>query len=397
LKVSMVECAIGILAFDEENRVVESVLFPKQAGQAMEVFMNLSEGLVPEVVTELILRLREKGVTELVFEYEHLAREVREKWEVETSFEKPSLAGEFFRSDPARIAVENECVKSINEYYSALHEMTSAMARTGVRRESSRKDLLLSQAILTVDDLDETFNLFSNRMKEWYGLYFPELGSLVDGNEVYMKLIGSLKEKELFTEGRLVKEGLASERAEAIAETAKTSMGAKIGSEDLSEIQKFATTMLQLHQLRNGLDEYVDKVMMEIAPNLQDLAGSTLGARLIAFVGGIENLAKKSASKIQVLGAEKALFRSFRTGTKPPKHGLIFHHKAVHQAPRWQRGKIARVLAGKLAIAARIDAYRGEYRGTELVEEFEKRVKEIQDKYAEPPKRSQRTRRKRRR
>jgi nucleolar protein 56 len=234
-------------------------------------------------------------------------------------------------------------------------------------------------------------------MKEWYGLYFPELGSLVDGNEVYMKLIGSLKEKEFFTEGRLVKEGLASERAEAIAETAKTSMGAKIGSEDLSEIQKFATTLLQLHQLRNGLDEYVDKVMMEIAPNLRGLAGSTLGARLIAFVGGIENLAKKSASKIQVLGAEKALFRSFRTGTKPPKHGLIFHHKAVHQAPRWQRGKIARVLAGKLAIAARIDAYRGEYGGNELVEEFEKRVKEIQDKYAEPPKRSQRTRRKRRR
>ena len=397
MKVSIVECAIGILAFDGENRIVESVLFPKQAKQAVEVFMNLSEGVVPEELTELILKLREKGVTELVFEYEHLAREVREKWGMEVSVEKPSLAGEFFRSDPARIAVENECVKSINEYYGALHEVSSAIARTGVRRESSRRDLLLSQAILTVDDLDKTFNLFSNRMKEWYGLYFPELGSLVEGNEVYMKLIGSLKEKERFTEERLVEEGLASERAEAIADTAKTSMGAKIGVEDLSEIQQLATTLLQLHQLRNSLDEYVDKVMREIAPNLQGLAGSTLGARLIAFVGGLENLAKKSASKIQVLGAEKALFRSFRTGTKPPKHGLIFHHKAIHQAPRWQRGKIARVLAGKLAIAARIDAYRGEYQGNELVEEFEKRVEEIKDKYAEPPKRSRRRGRKRER
>ena len=397
MKVSIVECAIGILAFDEENRVVESVLFPKQADQAVEVFMNLSEGVVPEELAELILRLKEKGVTELVFEYEHLTREVREKWGVEVFVEKPSLAGEFFRSDPARIAVENEWVQSIEEYYSALHEVSSVMARTGVRRESSRRDLLLSQAILTVDDLDETFNLFSNRMKEWYGLYFPELGSLVEGNEVYMKLIGSLKEKELFTEKLLVKEGLTSERAEVIADTAKTSMGANIRGEDLSEIQQLATTMLQLHQLRNGLDEYVDKVMMEIAPNIRCLAGSTLGARLIAFVGGLENLAKKSASKIQVLGAEKALFRSFRTGTKPPKHGLIFHHKAVHQAPRWQRGKIARVLAGKLAIAARIDAYRGEYSGNELVEEFEKRVKEIKDKYVEPPKRSRTTRRKRQR
>jgi nucleolar protein 56 len=390
VKVSIVECVVGFLAFDRENRIVESVLFPKPVGQAVEALTNLTKGVVPEELTELILKLREKGVTELVFEFEHLAREVKEKWGLEVSVEKPSLAGKFFRSDPARVAVENKWVKSINEYYSVLHDVSSAMARAGVRRESGRRDLLLSQAILTVDDLDKTFNLFSNRMKEWYGLYFPELGGLVEGNEVYMKLIGSLKEKERFTEGRLVEEGLTSERAEAIADTAETSMGAEIEGEDLSEIQQLATTLLQLHQLRNGLDEYVDKIMEEIAPNIRGLVGSTLGARLIAFVGGLENLAKKSASKIQVLGAEKALFRSFRTGTKPPKHGLIFQHKAVHQAPRWQRGKIARVLAGKLAIAARLDVYRGEYIGNELVEDFEKRVEEIKDKYAEPPKRSRR-------
>jgi nucleolar protein 56 len=390
VKVSIVECVVGFLAFDRENRVVEAVLFPKPAGRAVEALTNLTKGVVPEELTELILKLREKGVTELVFEFEHLAREVKEKWGLEVSVEKPSLAGEFFRSDPARVAVENKWVKSINEYYGGLHDVSSAMARAGVRRESGRRDLLLSQAILTVDDLDKTFNLFSNRMKEWYGLYFPELGSLVEGNEVYMKLIGSLKEKERFTEGRLVEEGLTSERAEAIADTTKTSMGAEIDGEDLSEIQQLATTLLQLHQLRNGLDEYVDKIMEEIAPNIRGLVGSTLGARLIAFVGGMENLAKKSASKIQVLGAEKALFRSFRTGTKPPKHGLIFQHKAVHQAPRWQRGKIARVLAGKLAIAARLDVYRGEYQGNDLVEEFEKRVEEIKEKYAAPPKRRRR-------
>jgi nucleolar protein 56 len=397
VKISIIECVIGFLAFDRENRIVESALFPKQTGQVVEVLTNLSKGVIPEELKELILKLREKGVTELVFEFEHLAREVKEKWGVEVSVEKPSLAGEFFRSDPARIALENKCVQSISEYYDVLHDVSSAMARTGVRRESGRRDLLLSQAILTVDDLDKTFNLFSNRTKEWYGLYFPELGSLVEGNEVYMKLIGSLKEKECFTEERLVEEGLTSERAEAIADTAETSMGAEIGGEDLIEIQQLTTILLQLFQMRNGLDEYVDKVMTEIAPNIRGLVGSTLGARLIAFVGGLENLAKKSASKIQVLGAEKALFRSFRTGTNPPKHGLIFQHKAVHQAPRWQRGKIARVLAGKLAIAARLDVYRGVYQGNELVEDFEKRVEEIKDKYAEPPRRNRRRGRERRR
>jgi hypothetical protein len=136
VKFSIVECVAGFLAFDRENRVVESVLFPKPAGRAVEALMSLTKGGVPEELTELILKLRERGVTELVFEYEHLARAVKEKWGLEVSVEKPSLAGEFFRSDPARVAVENKWVKSINEYYSGLHDVSSAMARAGVRRES---------------------------------------------------------------------------------------------------------------------------------------------------------------------------------------------------------------------------------------------------------------------
>jgi nucleolar protein 56 len=130
--------------------------------------------------------------------------------------------------------------------------------------------------------------------------------------------------------------------------------------------------------------------MREVAPNTLKLTGSTLGARLIAATGSIDNLAKRSASTIQVLGAEKALFRSLRSGSRPPKHGLIFQHNEVHQAPRWQRGKIARALAGKIAIAARLDAYGGEYRGPELCQDFEKRVKEIQERYPQPHARERR-------
>ncbi|UCH02286.1 MAG: hypothetical protein JSV20_00335 [Candidatus Bathyarchaeota archaeon] len=124
--------------------------------------------------------------------------------------------------------------------------------------------------------------------------------------------------------------------------------------------------------------------MKEIAPNIQNLVGTTLGARLIVLAGGLDNLARKPASTIQVLGAEKALFRSIRTGTKPPKHGIIFQHKAVHQSPRWQRGKIARVLASKIAIAARFDAYNGTYKGNKLKDDFERRLQEIKRKYERP-------------
>jgi len=129
-----------------------------------------------------------------------------------------------------------------------------------------------------------------------------------------------------------------------------------------------------------------------------------LGARLIALAGGLTNLAKLPASTVQVLGAEKALFRSLRTGARPPKHGIFFQHSLIHGAKRWQRGKIARALAGKLAIAARIDAFSGKYAGETLKGDLEKRVEEIKEKYEDPPpkkwtakKRPRRTKRGRRR
>jgi len=85
------------------------------------------------------------------------------------------------------------------------------------------------------------------------------------------------------------------------------------------------------------------------------------------------------------LGAEKALFRSLRTGARPPKHGIIFQHPLIHEAKRWQRGKVARALAGKLTIAARVDAFSGKYVGDKLKADLEKRIDEIKEKYGEPP------------
>ncbi|RLI16433.1 C/D box methylation guide ribonucleoprotein complex aNOP56 subunit, partial [Candidatus Bathyarchaeota archaeon] len=140
----------------------------------------------------------------------------------------------------------------------------------------------------------------------------------------------------------------------------------------------------ELYKLRESLEAYLDKAMEEVAHNTKALVGSLLGARLIAIAGGLTNLAKRPASTIQVLGAEKALFRSLKTGTRPPKHGIIFQHTFLHEAKKWQRGKIARALAGKIAIAARTDAFGGRYIGEELKADLEKRIEEIHEKYTEP-------------
>ena len=137
--------------------------------------------------------------------------------------------------------------------------------------------------------------------------------------------------------------------------------------------------------------------MKEVAPNVTALVGPLLGARLLSLAGSLEELAKLPASTIQVLGAEKALFRALRTGGKPPKHGVIFQFPEIRRSPRWQRGKIARALATKLAIAARVDYFTGRYIGDELKKKLMERIDEIKKLYPKPPKRERREERRERR
>jgi len=259
------------------------------------------------------------------------------------------------------------------------------LAKVRVRKAVEKRDLLVAQAIQTIDDLDKTLNLFMSRIREWYGLHFPELDRLIDKHETYARLVLNLRRRDDFTAENLEKEGLPKAKAEHIAKAAGASMGADLSEGDVNQIQAMCKNTLELYDVRQSLDKYVDSVMEDVAPNVRALAGSLLGARLIALAGGLNNLAKLPASTVQVLGAEKALFRALRTGTRPPKHGIIFQHSLIHEAKRWQRGKVARALAGKLAIASRIDAFSGKYAGDDLKADLEKRIEEIKEKYGEPP------------
>jgi nucleolar protein 56 len=259
------------------------------------------------------------------------------------------------------------------------------MSKLRVKRAVEKRDLIIAQAIQTLDDLDKTLNLFMGRVREWYGIHFPELDRLLDKHETYARLVLDLGSKDNFTVENLIKEDIPDSKAEQIVKVAEASMGADLAKADVVQIQTLCKSVLNLYQLRQGLEDYLEKSMDEVAPNVKALTGALLGARLIAISGGLTNLARRPASTIQVLGAEKALFRSLKTGTRPPKHGIIFQHAYLHDAKKWQRGKIARALAGKLAIAARMDAFGGRYMGEELKANLDRRIEEIREKYAEPP------------
>jgi len=254
-----------------------------------------------------------------------------------------------------------------------------------VKGAVERRDLVVAQAIQTLDELDRTINMLMTRVREWYGIHFPELDRLLEKHETYARLVVKLGGKDNFTVEKLEQEEVPKTKADAIAKVAERSMGADLSNDDLNQIQTLCKDILGLYQFRQDLESYLDSTMEEVAPNTKYLVGSLLGARLIAVSGGLMNLAKRPASTIQVLGAEKALFRSLKTGTRPPKHGLIFQHTLLHDAKRWQRGKIARALAGKLAIAARADAFGRRNIGEELKAGMDKRIDEIREKYDQPP------------
>jgi nucleolar protein 56 len=276
-------------------------------------------------------------------------------------------------------------VHDADEFNVWMRNVAMETTKLRVKGAVEKRDLVVAQAIQTLDELDKTINMLMARVREWYGIHFPELDRLLEKHETYARLVVELGSKDNFSLENLEKQDIPKAKAEGISKVAGKSMGADLEEADLKQIQLLCKDLLSMYQLRESLEKYMDSTMAEVAPNIKHLLGSLLGARLIAVAGGLMNLAKRPASTIQVLGAEKALFRSLKTGSRPPKHGMIFQHTLLHDAKRWQRGKIARALAGKVAIGARADAFGGRYIGDDLKADLDRRIEEIRQKYDQPP------------
>jgi nucleolar protein 56 len=388
VKATIVESVIGVFGFGEDNTLAEKVFFPKDPQKTAERLLKIEEGKLIEEIESLVKKLKEKGYTHFVFENHEMARTAAEKLNIEVSTETSSEAGTLLRDNLEKFALDLEFVEKTEQLRVRVHKVSIELAKMKVKTTIEKRDLLAAQAVQSVDDLDKSLNVFMSRLREWFGLHYPELDRLLDKHETYARLVVNLGTRENFTAENLEKEGLPNKKAQSISTVAAASMGADLAPEDLAQIQDMCKKVLELYTVRNSLEKYVDSVMEEVAPNIKAIGGSLLAARLLALAGGLLSLAKLPASTIQVLGAEKALFRSLKTKARPPKHGIIFQHPAIHDAKRWQRGKIARALAGKLSIAARVDAFKGDFMGEKLNADLEKRIEEIKERYekAPPPK-----------
>ncbi|ACB40644.1 Pre-mRNA processing ribonucleoprotein [Pyrobaculum neutrophilum] len=384
-KVYIATDVLGFFAVDEGGNLVDKELYERRPEAIAARLLELEKSnYVPELVS-LVERLRDRGAKVVVEDPELARKLVSAVKGAEIVAESPSPVLVAFRQNFPRYL--QAVGLSWEDYRSFLFEVSDLVTRLKLRQAVEKRDLFIAQAISTLDDVDKILNLIASRIREWYGLHFPELEELVRDNREYVKIVYHIGHRSGITEESLRKIAaeMPEERVKRIVESARKSIGAEMSEWDLAQLKSYAEAYLKLDAYRESLANYIDEAMKEVAPNIRELVGPLLGARLIKLAGGLTRMAFLPASTIQVLGAEKALFRALRTGGKPPKHGVIFQYPEIFRSPRWQRGKIARALAAKLAIAAKADAFTGNFIAPRLKEELMKRIQEIKTLYAKPP------------
>ncbi|MFC1741530.1 NOP5/NOP56 family protein [Nanoarchaeota archaeon] len=241
------------------------------------------------------------------------------------------------------------------EYRNKISDSTMIVTKRKVA-ESLRPEHLIIQVSNNMDEIDKAVNMLSKRLRDWYELYNPEFSKSLDDHEKFVELLQEKSKKELLKE---------------VGVSESESMGAELSKEDLEPMMNLAAQITALYGLREKHAAHIEKMMEKHVPNVTAVSGPNIGAKLLAIAGSLERMALFPASTIQLLGAEKALFRHIKTGAKPPKFGVIINHPVVAKAKSADKGKAARMLADKISIASKIDYFKGDFIGDRLKKEVE--------------------------
>ena len=340
-------CFAGFVILNENFTLLDYELFP--SSKLTERLTKIQNDVLTEEEKSILKRIvknYDKIVIETTISYSKY-KNLKNNHKFE--FRTPNEGGEFLRSNMADILQKTGFIETKEEMNIIIHQTYLEVTRHRLSEALKAEDILLIQAINTIDEMDEITGKLTERLREWYSIHFPELDK-IKSHELYTKLVAEYGYKNLIIDSEILDPDLKIEK----------SIGADISEFDISMLMEFADSLKHLQKTKKSLTVYIDEKMEDLAPNLRDLVGASLGAKLIAHVGGIKRLSMLPSGTIQVLGAEKALFRHLKTGERPPKHGIIYQHPEVRGAKWWLRGKIARALASKISLAVRKDFFSGD-------------------------------------
>ena len=338
---------MGAVAFDANGQILDKEMFPKDAKLIAEKLLLSREGTLIDEEKKLVERLKANGI--------------------DAKKDDTGIAAVKMRDEFRAIALELKWAGSQAE----INQMLSAVgtASAAPKLKEMKSDRILMAAIGVADELDRMINVSMERLREWYGLHFPEAEH-------------NIKEHERFA--AIASEGFRDDVTDKEASAlAKNSAGMEFSDDDMEQVKHFAKSVLSLFELRKQTDAYIDMAARRFAPNISAVAGPALALRLLVLAGGLDKLAKMPSSTIQMLGAEKALFRHLKGQGRSPKHGILFSHDLVQKAPHELKGKVARLVAAKLALAARVDFFSKDDRGAKMRAELEEQVRKATGKDAE--------------
>ncbi|KAL8801080.1 MAG: hypothetical protein Q9182_004719 [Xanthomendoza sp. 2 TL-2023] len=342
------------------------------AATALEQSAAIVEGKVTPTLAGMLDAIKDEKKASLAVADPKLASAINKLPQLSLSLISDASTAELYRSIRNHLSslIPALVPEKINTMSLGL---SHSLSRHKLKFSPDKIDTMIIQAIALLDDLDKELNIYAMRVKEWYGWHFPEMARIVNDNLAYAKIIKAMGMRTNAVAADLA-EILPEEIETAVKAAAEVSMGTEITPEDLDNIRGLAEQVVSFTEERVQLSSYLSARMQAVAPNLTALVGELVGARLIAHAGSLINLAKSPASTIQILGAEKALFRALKTKHDTPKYGLIYHASLIGQATGKNKGKIARILSAKAALGLRVDALadwsaEGEGKGDAVPEE----------------------------
>lgn len=385
MRAYIIDTLTGIFAVDENTGSLLNYRdFNGEPEEIIEFYSTLDEGTLGEGYIQLLKELKNSGFNEFIFDNESLESITSERLEETTSLEESSLEFKNFRFNLIQKLRNIGLKTSEQQLLQKYKKVNDQLIRQKIKEAGEKKDKRVIQIIETLDFVKSTISKFSNRLKEWYGLHFPEITDKFIEEEVLLaKLVFEIGHRKNYTRSKLTSRfSFDKGEVDLILELASKSMGANI---DLEMVQRFAEEIVSLDGYRETLEERLDDLMEQLAPNIKAIIGSLVGAKLIAEAGSLRKLAFMPSSRIQLLGAEKALYRHLRTGSKLPKHGIIFQWKQIRGNPSWIRGNIARLIAGKVGLAAKIDYFSGDFIGDKYAQEIEEKIEKLKKEHPHPP------------
>ncbi len=387
MKSYIADTLIGIFAFDETGNILNFIDFDGDNVKIIEFYNAIESNVILKIYKNFLLELSNSGFNEFIFDNKKLELLTSTNLGYNTIFINLSMELKNFRLTLEHQLKKMGIDKTQNEILKQYKEISEQLTKIKVSQAGGKADIIIIQISTTLDIIKKSLNLFSARLREWYGLHFPELtDKIIDDDIILASLVSTLGYRNKFTLENLKKNfDLKDRTIEKLTQQASESMGADI---DLTIIQNYAHQIIALDRYRQELEIYLEALVEKTAPNINAIIGSLIGAKLIAKAGGLRKLAFMPASRIQLLGAEKALYRFLKTGEKRPKHGLIFQWNQIRSAKVSHRGNIARIVAGKIGIAAKVDFFGGEFIGDILTKQVKEKIEEIKLKYPITPKKT---------